>query len=284
MNVEQQFVSWEEAVAWLQRQPERAQLVLDCYYDDPLIEAARRYAGSPEWQAVRTYLPKPAGRALDIGAGRGIASYALAREGFEVTALEPDPSALVGAAAVRALASESGLPIEVSEAASEALPFTDNRFDLIFARAVLHHTCDLEQACREYHRVLKPGGCFIAIREHVISREDDLGKFLDTHPLHNLYGGEHAYRLDSYIHAIRGAGLRLSEVIGPWSSAINYAPNSLDSVKDELSRRVSLGSGFLFSIIRVLLSVPVIWAGARFLLNRVDNRPGRLYSFVARKI
>ena len=40
-------------------------------------------------------IPRKAGRALDLGAGNGILSYALAREGWSVTAVEPDPSALV---------------------------------------------------------------------------------------------------------------------------------------------------------------------------------------------
>ena len=40
-------------------------------------------------------------------------------------------------------------------------------FDVVFARAVLHHTRDLELACREMFRVLRPGGIFVAAREHV---------------------------------------------------------------------------------------------------------------------
>src|SRR5580692_8291651 len=151
-----QFGSWEAAVIWLRNQPERRQLVRDAFYDDPLIAAAKRYFDSCEWQAIAQLLQGRTGRALDVGAGRGIASYALARQGFAVTALEPDPSAIVGAAAIRALAAEAALPIDVVEEFSERLPFADGTFDVIFARAVLHHTSDLDSACREMYRVLRP--------------------------------------------------------------------------------------------------------------------------------
>ena len=40
MNADNSFSSWEDAVAWLRRQPEQSQLIADCYYDDPLIDAA----------------------------------------------------------------------------------------------------------------------------------------------------------------------------------------------------------------------------------------------------
>ena len=76
---------------------------------------------------------------------------------------------------------------------SEGLPFEDGAFDVVFARAVLHHTRDLNDACREMYRVLNPGGLFLGVREHVISREADLARFLEQHPLHRLYGGEHAF-------------------------------------------------------------------------------------------
>jgi SAM-dependent methyltransferase len=189
MEMDPKILSWEDAVVWLRKQPARRQLVVDAFYDDPLIAAAERYRGSGEWQAVSQLLRGRGGNALDVGAGRGIASYALAREGFQVTSLEPDPSAIVGAGAIRALAAEAALPISVVEEFSERLPFADGAFDVVFARAVLHHTRDLELACSEMYRVLRPGGILIAAREHVISKEADLGQFLDGHPLHHLYGG-----------------------------------------------------------------------------------------------
>src|SRR5262249_28824130 len=116
-------MTWEQSVAWLRVQPDQVELVRACFFDDPLLAAAQRFHASSEWVATRALLPSPPGRALDMGAGRGIASYALAADGWQVTALEPDPSNLVGAGAIRALASESGNPIEVVEQWGETLPF-----------------------------------------------------------------------------------------------------------------------------------------------------------------
>ncbi len=283
LNAKQKFLDWEDAVKWLLEQPDQAQLVVDCYYDSPLTDAADRYWSSDEWTSVKKRLPKNHGTALDVGAGRGIASYALAKEGFDVTALEPDPSGLVGASAIRNLAAEVGLPIKVVEETSEKLPFGDNEFDLVFARAVLHHTRDLQQACNEFFRVLKPGGILIAIREHVISTEQDLPRFFEIHPLHKLYGGEHAYLLSRYLEAIQRSGLVTREVISPWHSAMNFSPNTLSSLKDELARRASLGVPGIRQLVKLMLAIPGVWEVARILLNRIDNRPGRLYSFIAEK-
>ena len=278
------FASWEAAVAWLRAQPDRQDLVVDAYYDDPLLEAAKRYADGPEWQAIRAHLPAAAGAsALDVGAGRGIASFALAREGFAVTALEPDTSELVGAGAIRTLAAEARLPIRVVEEYSERLPFPNASFDLIFARAVLHHTRDLAAACREFARVLKPSGRLVAVREHVISRPEDLPAFLDLHPLHKLYGGEHAFLLGEYKNALTGAGFRLERVFAPLRSPINLAPQSKRSVQREIARRISCGNEAVAGAARGLLALPGVWPLLVPLLERIDHRPGRLYSFVARR-
>lgn len=283
MNAPVGFSRWEQAVQWLREQPEQQALVLAAYYDDPLSTAANRYWCSEEWQAIRPLLPPAPGRALDVGAGRGIASYALAKEGFVVTALEPDASALVGAGAIRSLAVSSGLPIEVTQEFSERLPFADAEFDVVFARAVLHHTSDLAAACREFLRVLKPGGCLLAVREHVISRAEDLPVFLDLHPLHRLYGGENAFLLPQYAAAIRAAGFRLDTVLAPLESAINYAPHTEASLKAEIAARISRRVPGAKQLVAGVLGVPPFWAIARRLFERFDNRPGRLYSFIARR-
>ncbi|MBB2697663.1 UNVERIFIED_ORG: SAM-dependent methyltransferase [Rhizobium esperanzae] len=280
-------MTWEESVRWLRDQPDQQFLVQACYFDDPLDKAAERFWQSAEWKAIAALLPQPnGGKALDLGAGRGISSYALARDGWNVTALEPDPSDLVGAGAIHSLALASGLEIAVVSEFSEQLPFAENTFDVVNCRQVLHHARDLPQTCREIFRVLKPGGVMVATREHVLSRKEDLQAFLNAHSLHKFYGGENAFLLDEYMSAIKGAGLYLDKVMAPLDSPINYFPMTTEQCLVHCTRPVAdvIGrplTNMVFSqrhvLGRTLMKMLVST------VNRRDNTPGRLYSFVAIK-
>ncbi|ESS74097.1 methyltransferase [Methyloglobulus morosus KoM1] len=280
MNVKR-FTSWEEAVAWLIAQPEQQELVRACYFDRPALPAAQRYWQSDEWCAVRKLLPANIGRVLDVGAGMGIASYALGKDGWQVTALEPDPSNLVGAGAIRQLASKAGLEITVVEKWGERLPFADASFDVIHARQVLHHARDLEQFCKELYRVLKPGGRLIATREHVISDASQLPKFLAKHSLQNLYGGENAFQRKEYLSSLKAAGFSILSVLGPWDSIINSTPFTRHKLAEFFLARYGhwLGASMISRIIFTELGFQFV----RQALALVDRRPGRLYTFVADK-
>ena len=266
-------MTWEEAVAWLRNQPDAEALVRACFFDDPLLQAAERFRDSTEWWAVRALLPAPGPgqAALDMGAGRGIASYALAADGWQVTALEPDPSPLVGAGAIAALARESGLPIIIEQQMGERMPFADASFHVVHARQVLHHARNLEQFCAELFRVLRPGGTFIATREHVVDNDADLAAFLATHPLHRFYGGENAFPLPRYVQALQAAGFALTHVLSPYESDINIYPTTVADVRRQLARRWHLPSPRL---------VP-LWL-LRHRSRRLTD-PGRLYTFVGRR-
>ena len=210
----------------------------------------------------------------------------MARDGWQVTALEPDPSNLVGAGAINSLIETTKFSINVVSEYSEKLPFQDNSFDAVNCRQVLHHARDLNQTCREIYRVLKPGGIMIATREHVISKKEDLNRFLDSHSLHKFYGGENAFLLDEYLSAMSMAGLHVQKSMAPLDSPINYFPMTPEQCFVHCTRPVAALIGrplanFVFSrrhsIGRALMSMLVN------ALNRRDQTPGRLYSFVAVK-
>lgn len=263
--------TWEDAVLRLRSDPANQALVEACFYDDPLLAAAERYFVSTEWQAVRRLVGTAGGRALDIGAGRGISSFALAKDGWAVTALEPDDSAVVGAGAIRSLAADSALRIDVVQQWGEQLPFATDSFDLVHCRQVLHHARDLGRFCAEVARVLAPGGRLIATREHVLTKREDLPRFLDAHPLHRLYGGESAYTLDEYTSAMAVAGLRVELILNPLASDINLYPDSKASVKERWSRRLKLPGAKLLP--DALLHM----------VGSFSDTPGRLFSFLAVK-
>lgn len=267
-----QYCSWEDAVLWLRKQKGKEELVRACFFDDPLRESAKRYHDSTEWKEIQGILSKTkTGLALDLGAGRGISSYALAKDGWKVTALEPDRSNIVGAGAIRSLAAEERLDITVIENWGETIPFQENCFDLVYGRQVLHHARDLNKLCQEIHRVLRPGGIFIGTREHVISKKKDLQQFLDEHPLHNLYGGENAYTLREYKTAIMKSGIKLTKILAPFDSDINLFPMTKQDIKGTIVKRL----GFNLPDFLSALMIP--------LLNYIYKKPGRVYSFIGYK-
>lgn len=278
--------AWEDAVRGLRGRSEYCDLVQFCYFDDSILGAAQRFAKSDEWGTTQELIEDKGDCALDVGAGRGIASYALARDGWQVSALEPDSGELVGTAAIRSLAHEADLSINVVEGAAEELPFDDNTFDLVYAREVLHHTADLSRVCEQVFRVLKPNGMFIAVREHVISKRSDLDPFLASHPLHKLYGGEKALLLDEYLAAFAEAGFSDTRTIGPFDSVINFFPLTRNEWRQRCAASLMPILGYRLSLHAVSEKHCV---GRWFLkrlsgtLSRTDDTPGRLYSFVMRK-
>jgi ubiquinone/menaquinone biosynthesis C-methylase UbiE len=271
-----------EAIRVLRQDPACEQLIIDSYLEEDIAGAAQRFVTSAEWTSVMDLVGRNVvGRTvLDLGAGTGIATYALRASGASyVIALEPDPSEVVGYSALKRLVGkDSGVAVVAS--IGESIPLDTESIDLIYVRQVLHHIHDLDSLMRECYRVLRPGGAFLATREHVVDNENQLREFLATHAIHRLAGGENAHSLTRYERSIRQSGLKLEETIGPWDSVINAfpavrTPAELEQYPVELLKNRFGAPGTFLA--RVPGANALTWKRIR------RPKPGRLYSFLARR-
>jgi ubiquinone/menaquinone biosynthesis C-methylase UbiE len=231
----------EEAIEELRKDPEYDDLIRWSYLGPDTAEAAARFERSAEFEEAKRLLGGLSGRiVLDLGAGTGIASLALAQSGASrVYALEPDQSEIVGQGAIRRIAGHQ--PIEILEGVAERIPLDDASVDAVYGRQVLHHTRDLDLVGREIARVLRPGGPFLACREHVVDDEEEMATFHSEHPVHQLAGGEGAYSLDQYLGSMRRGGLRVRRVWGTFDSILNAFPTVHSSEELKEFRRRELG-------------------------------------------
>jgi SAM-dependent methyltransferase len=106
----------------------------------------------PAWpeEAARWLVPESAELVVELGAGTGKLTRAVAALGVRVVAVEPDP---------RMLGVLQGLGLDGVQGSAEAIPFGDGVADAVVAGSSLHWF-ELELALPEIHRVLRPGGRF----------------------------------------------------------------------------------------------------------------------------
>jgi SAM-dependent methyltransferase len=120
-----------------------------------IAEDYDRLRSGPAEAAVDWLLPPGCQVAVDLGAGTGLLTRALARKVPRVVAVEPDERM---AAVLRARAAETGLPgIEVLRGTGEAIPLPDASADGVFVSSAWHWM-DPDRAPREVARVLRDGG------------------------------------------------------------------------------------------------------------------------------
>ena len=108
------------------------------------------------WRAatVKAVRPRPGERVLDLAAGTGTSSEALAKSGARVVAADFSKGML---AVGRARHQDNGR-IEFVFADALALPFGDDEFDAVTISFGLRNITDPHRALAELFRVTKPGG------------------------------------------------------------------------------------------------------------------------------
>ena len=263
--------------------PEMRRLVEDCYLDEDILGAAERFYKSEEFSSVIEYISyrgvSAPGLVLDLGGGNGIASLAYHWAGYGAVLADPDDDEVVGTGAIASFLKTGEFKIGICKAVGEHLPFSKGAFNIVYLRSVLHHVSDLDTICIEIYRVLRPGGIFIATREHVISKPNDLDIFLRNHPVHQYTGGENAFLLKRYYKAIKRAGFRKVKVLGPWESVMNYYPMSQSQFAEQCS--ISLSRLFGHRLGRYFADKNLVSRLYGWYLTRLDHTPGRPYSFIA---
>ncbi len=146
------------------------------------------------------------GEVLEIGGGTG-ANLRHYRDVDRVVVTEPDPA--MRARLPRRL-SQTEVPVEVSDAAAEHLPFPDASFDTVVSTLVLCSVDDPAAALREVWRVLRPGGSLLFV-EHVRG-EGRKARWQDrVTPVWRIVGaGCHPNR--ATVAAIEAAGFEVDEL------------------------------------------------------------------------
>ncbi|MCC5576294.1 class I SAM-dependent methyltransferase [Microtetraspora sp. AC03309] len=127
-------------------------------YDRITRGAEERWLG-----ALRDHLVgNLSGQVLEIGAGTG-ANLAHYREAERVVVAEPDPAMRQR---LRRRKREASVPVEISSACGEELPYPDASFDAVVSTLVLCSVDDLNRTLAEVRRVLRLTGTFVFC-EHV---------------------------------------------------------------------------------------------------------------------
>ncbi len=94
-------------------------------------------------------------RVLEVGAGSGRDTLALARAGAIAVVLDYSPASLE---LVQRQAREQGIPVALVRADALAMPFRDGAFDVVFHQGLLEHFRDPRPLLAENARVTARGG------------------------------------------------------------------------------------------------------------------------------
>jgi SAM-dependent methyltransferase len=145
-------------------------------YPDSLIDHVSKAVGL-----------NPDDRVLDLGCGPGLLAIPFARGGMVVTAVDPEPEMLTDA---RAAAAEAGVPIDIREGSSFAMPSDIGMFNLV-TMGRSFHWMDRVATLKMLEGFVLPDGALALFHDaHPRTAENRWRRLL--HEISNEYGRAHS--------------------------------------------------------------------------------------------
>ena len=167
----------------------------------------------------RELIEQAHGVVLEIGAGTGLNfPFYLPAKVERVEATEPDTTMLSYA---RDPLQPARVPLTLTRATAELLPFADATFDCVVATLVFCSVHDPARSFEEIRRVLKPGGTLLLLehvrsQSHFAARLQDLAVPLTTH----LAGNCHWNRDTSQAVKVAGFQIQQERLLSGWLQPI----------------------------------------------------------------
>ena len=144
---------------------------------------------------------------LDLGCGDGQLTQRIAATGAHVLGVDASTH-MVAAARERGVESE--------QATAEKLPFHEATFDAVFSNAALHWVRDQDAMMAQVHRVLKPGGRFVAEmggHGNIAAICVALRAVLERHGFGAREDGVNYYpTAESYAKRLKGHGFKVEKI------------------------------------------------------------------------
>ena len=133
---------------------------IDTIYD-PELRPLTTYPDQLAELLFTRFAMKKGDSLLDLGCGRGDFGKAFQKLGLEVEGADIE---VTGSKII------DGMQIKVFNLETDAYPYPDNYFDVIFSKSVAEHVHDPKNFFEEQKRILKPGGRIIVMAPDWVSQ------------------------------------------------------------------------------------------------------------------
>jgi len=151
---------------------------------------------------VRSALPPPPARVLEVGAGDGELAGVLTAAGYDVTAIDP-----------------AGEP-PVLPVALEDLDAPPRSFDAAVAMVSLHHVMPLERSLRRLSEVLRHGARLVVDEFAVEHLDERAAAWWLTHAGVDKDPGDHVAHMREHLHSLA----YIREQLAPWFDVAEPVP------------------------------------------------------------